>query len=173
MRLRYSLIIGILILIVIGLTAQFSYAQTRPFKSSHTPSFKLFENVRIFDGISEQLSAPSNVLVVANKIQTISTASIPTPTEISVTRINGGGRVLMPGLINAHTHVFMETTPVEKLLSPDTPTEALFQQAQKNATAMLMRGFTSARDMAGPVFELKKAIDSGKVVGPRIWPSGA
>ncbi|MER3495149.1 MAG: hydrolase [Mastigocladus sp. ERB_26_2] len=174
MRLRYSLIIGILILIVIGLTAQFSYAQTRPFKSSQTPSFTLFENVRIFNGISEQLSAPSNVLVVVgNKIQTISTASIPTPTEISLTRINGGGRVLMPGLINAHTHVFMETTPVEKLLSPDTPTEALFQQAQKNATAMLMRGFASARDMAGPVFELKKAIDSGKVVGPRIWPSGA
>jgi imidazolonepropionase-like amidohydrolase len=36
-----------------------------------------------------------------------------------------------------------------------------------------MRGFTSVRDLAGPVFDLKKAIDAGTVVGPRIWPSGA
>lgn len=140
MRLRYSVIIGILILIVIGFTVQFSYAQTRPAKSSQTPSFTLFQNVRIFDGTSEQLSAPSNVLVVGNKIQTISTASVPTPAESSAIRINGRGRVLMPGLIDAHTHLFMETTPIEKLLSPDTPVEALFQQAQTNATAMLMRG---------------------------------
>jgi imidazolonepropionase-like amidohydrolase len=38
---------------------------------------------------------------------------------------------------------------------------------------MVLRGFTSARDMAGPVFKVKKAIDAGQVVGPRIWPSGA
>ncbi|MBV8883212.1 MAG: amidohydrolase family protein [Chroococcidiopsidaceae cyanobacterium CP_BM_RX_35] len=74
----------------------------------------------------------------------------------------------MPGLIDAHVHLFMETTPKEQLVSPNTSEEALFQQAQTNATEMLLRGFTSARDMAGPVFELKKAIDSGKVVGLRI-----
>jgi imidazolonepropionase-like amidohydrolase len=45
--------------------------------------------------------------------------------------------------------------------------------AGKGATEMLMRGFTSARDMGGPVFGLKRAIDSGVVPGPRIWPAGA
>jgi imidazolonepropionase-like amidohydrolase len=37
---------------------------------------------------------------------------------------------------------------------------------------MLLRGFTSVRDVGGPSFELKRLIDSGKVMGPRVWPSG-
>jgi imidazolonepropionase-like amidohydrolase len=45
--------------------------------------------------------------------------------------------------------------------------------AGKGATDMLLRGFTSARDLGGPVFGLKRAIDSGLLAGPRIWPSGA
>lgn len=175
MRFRYPIVLGTLLLVLIGFVAQIGFAQgqSSPNTPSQEPTSILFENVRIFNGTSEQLSAPSNVLVVGNKIQTISTASIPAPTEGSITRINGEGRVLMPGLIDAHVHLVMETTPVEQLMSADTPVEAVFQTAEANATAMLMRGFTSARDMAGPVFELKKAIDRGNVVGPRIWPSGA
>jgi imidazolonepropionase-like amidohydrolase len=38
---------------------------------------------------------------------------------------------------------------------------------------MLLRGFTSVRDLGGPVFGLKRGIDQGLVPGPRIWPSGA
>jgi Amidohydrolase family len=41
------------------------------------------------------------------------------------------------------------------------------------AQALLMRGFTTVRDAGGPVFGLKRAIDEGLVVGPRIFPSGA
>lgn len=37
---------------------------------------------------------------------------------------------------------------------------------------MLLRGFTTVRDMAGPVFKAKAAIDAGKADGPRIYPSG-
>jgi imidazolonepropionase-like amidohydrolase len=95
------------------------------------------------------------------------------PADIGVARISGEGRVLMPGLIDAHTHLFMETSTQEDLIAATTAPERLFQKAQENATGMLMRGFTSARDLAGPVFELKQAIDRGAVVGPRIWPSGA
>jgi imidazolonepropionase-like amidohydrolase len=131
----------------------------------------LFENVRIFNGTSEQLSAPSNVLVVGNKIQKISTAPIPQSSGAS--RINGGGRVLMPGLIDNHTHLFMAVSKVEDLLSPSTTPESLFKTTQTTATETLMRGFTTVRDLAGPVFELKKVIDQGAVVGPRIYPSGA
>lgn len=173
MRFRYPIVLGALLLVLLGFTAQIGFAQGQspPESQSQEPTSVLFENVRIFNGTSEQLSASSNVLVVGNKIQTISTASISAPG--SVTRINGKGQVLMPGLIDAHTHIFMETTPLAQLLSPDTPAKALSQQAQTNATEMLLRGFTSARDMAGPVFELKKAIDRGDVLGPRIWPSGA
>ena len=38
---------------------------------------------------------------------------------------------------------------------------------------MLMRGFTTVRDLGGPVFGLKRAIDEGFIAGPRIYPSGA
>jgi len=46
-------------------------------------------------------------------------------------------------------------------------------QASAEATATLMRGFTTVRDVGGPSFGLKQAIDAGIVPGPRIWPSGA
>jgi imidazolonepropionase-like amidohydrolase len=45
--------------------------------------------------------------------------------------------------------------------------------AARQAEATLMRGFTTVRDCGGPVFGLKRAIDEGVVIGPRIYPSGA
>jgi imidazolonepropionase-like amidohydrolase len=45
--------------------------------------------------------------------------------------------------------------------------------ASTAASDMLLRGFTSVRDLGGPTFGLKQAIDAGLVPGPRIWPSGA
>ena len=45
--------------------------------------------------------------------------------------------------------------------------------AGAEATDTLMRGFTTVRDVGGPAFGLKRAIDEGTVVGPRIYPSGA
>ena len=131
----------------------------------------LFENVRIFDGTSDRLSAPSNVLVVGNVIQTISTAPIPTPAGVTLTRIAGGGRTLMPGLIDAHTHLMFATVPQAAILTADIGFVHI--AAGKAATDMLMRGFTSVRDLGGPIFGLKRAIDTGLVPGPRIWPSGA
>ncbi|MGY2499145.1 amidohydrolase family protein, partial [Klebsiella pneumoniae] len=41
------------------------------------------------------------------------------------------------------------------------------------ATDTLMRGFTTIRDLGGPTFGLKDAIDQGLIAGPRIYPSGA
>ncbi|MFM7426141.1 MAG: amidohydrolase family protein [Elainella sp.] len=172
MQLRYRLIIGVLLLTLIGFIAQTSFVQSQPAPANQAaPPGVLFENVRIFNGTATQLSTPSNVLVVGNSIQSISTGEINAPT--GATRINGNGRVLMPGLIDAHTHIVMETTPVEELLSPNTTAETIFKAAAQNATAMLLRGFTSIRDMAGPAFQLQKAIDRGDLVGPRIYPSGA
>ena len=174
MRFRYSLIIGALLVVIMGFVAQFSYAQSQPATVAQppAPTSTLFENVRIFNGTSAQLSAPSNVLVVDHKIQKISTTSIPAPAD-AITRINGNGHTLMPGLIDDHVHLFMAALPPEVLLSPNTSIETLNKTAETTATGMLLRGFTSVRDLAGPVFDLKKSIDAGKVVGPRIWPSGA
>jgi len=176
MHLRFSRFIlsGVLLLILVGLLTRVSLAQTSSAPGTPLqPGSVLFENVRIFDGISEQLSPPSNVLVIDNKIEQISSNSISIPSDREVLRINGSGQVLMPGLIDNHVHIVMEATPMQALVSPDTTIESIFQQAAVTANTMLMSGFTSVRDMAGPVFELKANIDRDNLIGPRIWPSGA
>jgi imidazolonepropionase-like amidohydrolase len=131
----------------------------------------LFENVRVFNGTSEQLSEPSHVLVVGNRIERVSLEPIEAPPEAELTRIGGGGRTLMPGLIDAHTHVMFATLPQQAILTGGIG--FLNVAATKAAEDMLMRGFTSIRDLGGPVFGLKRGIDLGLVPGPRIWPAGA
>ena len=128
----------------------------------------LFQNVRVFDGKSGALTAPANVLVKRNIIERISTA--PIAAEAGITVIAGGGRTLMPGLIDNHWHAFLaRLTPAQAL--GDFAFNIL--AAGDEATDTLMRGFTTVRDVGGPVFGLKRAIDAGIVKGPRIYPSGA
>jgi imidazolonepropionase-like amidohydrolase len=132
-------------------------------------SATLFENVRVFDGTSEKLTAPTNVLVVNNLIKTISVKPIQIPSGTTVTVIAGGGRTLMPGLSDAHTHIWL-TPNMDEILKGDV--KQLDAAAYATAKSMLMNGWTTVRDMAGPVFQIKSDIDAGKVIGPRIYPSG-
>ena len=131
----------------------------------------LFQNVRIFDGKSAALSAPSNVLVRGNTIERISVNPITVDTNTKVLVISADGRVLMPGLIDAHWHAFMAATSQMLLMTADFSYVHLL--AARQAEATLMRGFTTVRDCGGPVFGLKRAIDEGVMIGPRIYPSGA
>ena len=140
-------------------------------QAQQTPGGVLFENVRIFNGTRGELSAPSNVLVVGNVIRTISSASIADPAGTTVQRVRGGGRTLMPGLIDMHWHTMLVRPTVAQLLTADIGYINLLAGAE--ATDTLMRGFTTVRDMGGPSFGLKRAIDDGTVAGPRIFPSGA
>jgi len=129
----------------------------------------LFQNVRIFDGKSASLSAPSNVLIKDNIIERISTA--PIAAEPGATAIAGNGRTLMPGLIDAHWHALLiRPNPAQSIVG-DVGYNNIAAGAE--ATDTLMRGFTTVRDVGGPVFGLKSAIDSGIIAGPRIFPSGA
>ena len=134
-------------------------------------SVTLIENVRIFDGTHPSLSAPSSVLIRGNIIEKISTSPIPIDRRADTQIIAGGGRVLMPGLIDAHWHATMVRSTPAQLLSIDIGYSTLLAGAE--ATATLMRGFTTVRDMGGPAFALKRAIDDGVLPGPRIYPSGA
>ena len=131
----------------------------------------LFQNVRVFDGKSGTVSAPSNVLIKGNIIAGVSAADIAVDPKASPTIIAGGGRVLMPGLIEAHWHAMMVAPTFATALTADMGYINLV--AGQEAEATLMRGFTTVRDMGGPTFGLKRAIDEGLVVGPRIYPSGA
>ncbi len=140
-----------------------------PAATAPASSSTLFQNVRIFDGRNAALSPPSNVLVKGIVIERIS--SEPIPAGPGVTVIAGNGRTLMPGLIDAHWHAVMASVPQPVLMMADP--NYLQLVAARQATATLMRGFTTVRDLGGPVFGLKRAIDEGIVVGPRIYPSGA
>jgi imidazolonepropionase-like amidohydrolase len=79
----------------------------------------------------------------------------------------------MPGLIDAHVHFGFGSLLLTQLYDPKTTPETLSAAMTNSAKQMLLRGFTAARDMGGPIFPLKRAIDAGKTPGPRIWPSGA
>ena len=113
------------------------------------PASVIFENVRIFNGTSDQLSTPSNVLIMGNVITAISTTPIAAPPETSVTTIQGNGRTLMPGLIDNHVHIFMSANSQAEMLNPKASFESLEKKAIVEAKQMLLRGFTAARDVGG------------------------
>lgn len=173
MRSRYKVILGVVCSLTIALAAQLAFAQNPPSNQTQQLNSILFENVRIFDGKSPQLSEPSNVLVVNNKIQRIDKNPINPSSNANLTKINGNGRVLMPGLIDNHVHIVMTASSLPELLNPNITEESLQLKAKQEAEAMLLRGFTTVRDVGGPTFELKKMIDRGESPGPRIYPSGA
>ncbi len=131
----------------------------------------LFQNVRVFDGKSSELSPPTNVLVRGNKIEKITTEDIPVDRRADTIIIDGDGRTLMPGLIDAHWHAMLIRPTPPEVLANDIGYTTLLASAEANST--LMRGFTTIRDMGGPSFGLKRAIDEGLLPGPRIYPSGA
>jgi len=130
------------------------------------PQQTLFTNVNIFDGVSEERLA-GNVLIEGNLIKQVSAEAINAP---GATVIDGGGGTLMPGLIEAHAHLSLHGD----LFQIRNDFNWMYVGAKSGAEAghMLMRGFTTARDAAGPTNGLRKVIDAGHVVGPRIYSAG-
>ncbi|MBW2367758.1 MAG: amidohydrolase family protein [Deltaproteobacteria bacterium] len=128
----------------------------------------IIQNVRIFDGKNDQLRS-GYVLIQGNAIARIASDTPQIPDGATV--IDGGGRVLMPGMIDTHCHPsVVDTMPnMENNLCWDD----IAIRSSVIAKGYLMRGFTSIRDAGGPVFGLKRSIDAGLVNGPRIYPSGA
>jgi imidazolonepropionase-like amidohydrolase len=128
-----------------------------------------FTNALLFDGKSDTLLAGLRVVVDGQTIKAVEPAEAPSDADARI--VDCGGGVLMPGLIDAHWHAMLASLPLTVLLTADAGYITLV--AADEARKTLMRGFTSVRDMAGPTFSLKRAIDDGLVPGPRIWPSGA
>ncbi len=73
----------------------------------------------------------------------------------------GGGRTLMPGLIDNHVHIALSTTSRAELVDPKFTPELLQARATEEAKQTLLRGFTSVRDMGGPVLAGRAAIARG------------
>ncbi|MGX1097430.1 imidazolonepropionase-like amidohydrolase [Amorphus sp. MBR-141] len=128
----------------------------------------LLTNLRLFDGLDRGVREGVSVLVEGSRI-----AGLPDVGD----RIEGaevldcGGRLVMPGLIDAHWHAML--CGITELTAMTSDAGYLYLVAGREAERTLMRGFTSVRDAGGPSFALKRAIDQGIVHGPRIYPSGA
>ena len=123
--------------------------------------------VDIFDGHTEKLHRNRHVLVEGNLISKISSSEINDLASDAVI-INGAGRVMVPGLIDTHSHLSLTGSPGEMR---DWSWERIGVLMGKRAETTLMWGFTTVRDLGGPVMGLKQNIDEGLVPGPRIFPS--
>ena len=96
----------------------------------------LFQNVRIFDGKSGRLSAPSHVLVRGNRIERISATPIPADRRADTMMIDGAGRTLMPGLIDNHWHTMLVRSSPEMAMASDIGYTTLLAAAEATTTPM-------------------------------------
>jgi imidazolonepropionase-like amidohydrolase len=134
----------------------------------------LFTNVNVFDGKSDKLTEGMSVLVEGNLIKEVSTETIDAP---GATVIDGEGRTLMPGLIDAHVHLNMQFVGYGNdrgIQGAQLFTwEEIGALAYEAAREYLPAGVTTVRDLCGMSQGLRKHIDSGALKGPRIYLSGA
>lgn len=127
----------------------------------------LFVNVHLFDGVSDERVENVSVLVEGNLIRSISTDEIDAP---GATVIDGDGRTLMPGLIDMHSHLCLQEGMAEGRTGFD-------QMAMGAMTAHVMvdyldQGFTTVRDAGCNILGIAKAVNMGRLPGPRIFPAG-
>ncbi|GAB3440911.1 metal-dependent hydrolase family protein [Actinophytocola sediminis] len=133
----------------------------------------LLNNVRVFnagdlhDDLHAALTEPTSVLIRNRRIAAIGRPERRPEALV----VEGGERVLIPGLCDAHVHLFAAGTTQAELITGATGMN--YYNALAEAGRMLMRGFTTVRDMAGDVDSLRRVLDSGMFPGPRVYPSQA
>jgi len=128
------------------------------------PSQILITNVNIFDGKAENLAMGMSVLVEGNLIKQVTKGVIE---AVGATVIDGGGRTLMPGLIDNHVHLVLTGANLSAIEGMDWGQIAY--ASVPLAEMYLMEGFTTVRDVGGAPAALREAIDRGDLVGPRLY----
>lgn len=127
---------------------------------------KLITNANVFNGVDNNLIENVSILIKDNLITQIGEID----PRIADETIDAQGGTVMPGLIDAHVHITL-SAPFNVI---DTMTrEEVAIRSAKISQEMLMRGFTTIRDVAGNTLGLKNSIDNGYATGPRILPSMA
>ena len=126
---------------------------------------------RLFDGKSSRVVAPGVVVVADGKIlDTGPDASIPPGADV----VDLGDATLLPGFMDAHTHLSGEYTGDWRQGFIDQMRKTVAEQAldaTENLRNTLMAGFTTCRDLGGSDFidvGLRNAVRDGKIVGPRM-----
>ena len=123
----------------------------------------LFANATLLDGDRDEPRPGHNLLVEGGRIVEVSDAAIR---RRGARRIDLRGKTLMPGLIDCHVHVVATVADLgANALLPDA-TVAFGSAAIMRG--MLMRGFTTVRDLGGATLPLVQAIEDGMIEGPRL-----
>ncbi len=137
---------------------------------NQAPTKILINNVNIFNG-KDNKTIKGNILIEGSLIKQISTSPIAVDKSGSAQIIDGQGKYVIPGLIDAHSHLLMESLSSAQMATADYAFMNLF--AAKAAEKQLLRGFTTVRDLGGGALTLAKVIDHGLYAGPRVFASGA
>ncbi len=134
----------------------------------------LFTDVMVFDGSGAPLF-PGEVLVRGERIEAVARGDERLPRE-GVAVVEGGGRTLMPGMVEAHGHLTWPTS-VERMINTmkPLPIEQHVLVTAQNARITLDHGFTSVYS-AGSLGEriepaLRDMINAGFLPGPRLRAS--
>ncbi|MCH9709528.1 MAG: amidohydrolase family protein, partial [Actinomycetia bacterium] len=126
-------------------------------------------NANVFDSVNARITGPMDIAVKDGRITSLTpSGSTEFAGEVD---IDGTGKTLMPGLIDAHWHTTFATIATDAALLGEVG--YVFAKAVVGARETLLRGFTTVRDVGGPVFGIKQAIDEDVIPGPRIFPAGA
>ncbi|WP_417709944.1 amidohydrolase family protein [Roseibium aggregatum] len=128
----------------------------------------LITGARIFNGFDPDLIEGQDVLVRDGMIAEIG-PGLTAPDGAQV--IDAAGRTMIPGLTDVHWHMTMAEVPQTTILTGDV--YEIAARAVPTAERTLMRGFTTVRDIGGNSFSLKKLIDAGVILGPRMLVAGA
>lgn len=139
--------------------------------SSQAQPRLVIRNVRVFDGASDTTTDGADVVIEGAHITGVSTSPVGDAPGVPTTVIDGGGRFLMPGMSDAHVHLMGNANSYLDFVAG--PTGSLYTNTLAEAKRMLLRGFTTVRDMGGDTVPIQTAIDKGDFVGPRIFPSQA
>lgn len=131
----------------------------------------IIRNVRVFDGLGSGVVEGADVMIDGATISAISTSPFASDTGAPATEIDGRGGFLMPGMSDVHVHLMGNSNDYLDFVTG--PTGLLYGNTIAEAKRMLLRGFTSVRDMGGDTAPVKTLIDRGAFEGPRIFPSQA
>ncbi len=124
-------------------------------------------NSRLFDSASGTLRPHSTVVIEGQRIVAVTQEALQVD---DAELIDAGGRVALPGLIDAHVHVVAVSADLVGLALQ--PPSLVGAQSSHVMRGMLMRGFTTVRDAAGADFGLQEAVARGLYEGPRLFISG-
>ncbi|MET4806154.1 amidohydrolase family protein [Limibacillus sp. MBR-115] len=127
----------------------------------------IFRDARIFDFELEAYREDVSILVEGNRIREVVDERLSMD---SARLVDCKGRIVMPGLIDAHVHVIGITLDIKRLAKIHPYLVAA--KAKGVLEGMLLRGFTSVRDAGGADVALADAVAHGYFAGPRLFVSG-